>query len=206
MMSWLSARPRTTTVVALIAAALAFGGATLWRRAAIDDALMVPVRKGTLSARLTVSGTLKPAQSITYRSPLGGREAEVVSLVAEGTRVNEGDLVVRLDTIDLRRELERAVQEQRQARVDLQVAEMDRAEGRAAIDSLAEGEGSLTIEEARTRLQLAEKKVDRLEEEYEKLKPLLEKGFITREELRRTADDLEQSQKDLVLLRRRSEV
>ena len=123
MMSWLSARPRTA-VVALIAAALAFGGATLWRRAAIDDALMVPVRKGTLSARLTVSGTLKPVQSITYRSPLGGREAEVVSLVAEGTRVNEGDLLVRLDTSDLRRELERAVQEQRQARVDLQVADV----------------------------------------------------------------------------------
>jgi multidrug efflux pump subunit AcrA (membrane-fusion protein) len=205
MMKWHSARPRTT-VVALIAAALAFGGATLWRRGAIDDALVVPVRKGTLSARLTVSGTLKPVQSITYRSPLGGREAEVVSLVAEGTRVNEGDLLVRLDTSDLRRELERAVQEQRQARVDLQVAEMDRAEGRAAIDSLAEGEGSLTIEEARTRLQLAEKKVDRLKEEYEKLKPLLEKGFITREELRRTADDLEQSEKDLILQRRRSEV
>jgi multidrug efflux pump subunit AcrA (membrane-fusion protein) len=205
MTSWLSARPRTT-VGALIAAALAFGGATLWRRAAIDDALIVPVRKGTLSARLTVNGTLKPVRSITYRSPLGGREAEVVSLVAEGTRVNEGDLLVRLDTSDLRRELERAVQEQRQARVDLQVAEMDRAEGQAAIDSLAEGEGSLTIEEARTRLQLAAKKVDRLKEEYEKLKPLLEKGFITREELRRTADDLEQSEKDLVLLRRRSDV
>ncbi len=205
MITWLSARPRTATA-ALIAAALAFGGATLWRRSAVDDALMVPVRKGTLSARLTVSGTLKPVQSITYRSPLGGREAEVISLVAEGTRVNEGDLLVRLDTSELRRELERAVQEQRQARVDLQVAEMDRVEGQAAIDSLAEGEGSLTIEEARTRLQLAEKKVDRLKEEFEKLKPLLDKGFITREELRRTADDLEQSEKDLVLLRRKSEV
>jgi HlyD family secretion protein len=129
-----------------------------------------------------------------------------VSLVAEGTRVNEGDLLVRLDTSDLRRELERGVQEQRQARVDLQVAEMDRAEGQATIDSLAEGEGSLTIEEAKTRLQLAEKKVDRLKEEHDKLKPLLEKGFITREELRRTADDLEQSEKDLALLRRKSEV
>jgi multidrug efflux pump subunit AcrA (membrane-fusion protein) len=205
MITWLAARPRTATV-ALIAAALAFGGATLWRRTSVDDALMVPVRKGTLSARLTVSGTLKPVQSITYRSPLGGREAELTSLVPEGTRVNEGDLLVRLDTNDLRRELERAVQEQRQARVDLQVAEMDRAEGQANIDSLAEGEGSLTIEEAKTRLQLAEKKVDRLKEEYDKLKPLLEKGFITREELRRTADDLEQSEKDLVLLRRKSEV
>src|SRR5262249_31978917 len=126
--AWLSARPRAAAA-GLVVASLAFGGATLWRRTAADAALTVPVRKGTLSARWTVSGTVKPVQSITYRSPLGGREAEIVSLVPEGTRVGEGDLLVRLDTSELRRELERAVQEQRQARVDLQVAEMDRAEG-----------------------------------------------------------------------------
>jgi RND family efflux transporter MFP subunit len=187
-------------------ASLAFGGATLWRRAAGDAALTVPVRKGTLSARLTVSGTLRPLQSITYRSPLGGREAEIVSLVPEGTRVGEGDLLVRLDTNDLRRELERAVQEQRQARVDLQVADMDRAEGQAAVDSLTEGEGSLTIDEAKTRLEIAQRKVNRLKEEFEQLEPLLDKGFITREELRRTADELEQSEKDMLLLKRRADV
>lgn len=187
-------------------ASLALGGATLWRRAAADAALTVPVRRGTLSARLTVSGTLRPVQSITYRSPLGSREAEIVSLVPEGTRVGEGDLLVRLDTNDLRRELERAVQEQRQARVDLQVADMDRAEGQAAVDSLTEGEGSLTIDEAKTRLEIAQRKVNRLKEEFDQLKPLLDKGFITREELRRTEDELEQSEKDMLLLKRRADV
>lgn len=206
MTSWLVARRRTAAVGGLIAASVAFGGATLWRRAGVDPALTAPVRKGTLSARLTVSGTLKPVQSITYRSPLGGREAEIALLVPEGTRVNEGDLLVRLDTSELRRELEHAVQEQRQARVDLQVAEMDRREGQATIESLADGEGSLTIEEAKTRVELAQKKVDRLREEFGKLEPLLDKGFITREELRRTADDLEQSEKDLVLLKKKSDV
>jgi HlyD family secretion protein len=202
---WLSARPRAAAA-GLIVASLAFGGATLWRRNAPDPALTAPVRRGTLSARLTVSGTLKPVQSITYRSSLGSREAEIVSLAPEGMRVNEGDLLVRLDATELRRELERAVQEQRQARVDLQVAEMDRAEGQAAIDSLAEGEGSLSIDEAKTRLELAQKKVNRLKEEFEQLRPLLEKGFITREELRRTEDDLEQSEKDLMLLKRKADV
>ena len=201
----LATRPRIAAA-GIVAASLAFGGATLWRRAGIDAALTAPVRRGTLSARLTVSGTLRPVQSITYRSPLGGREAEIVSLVPEGTRVNEGDLIARLDTSELRRELEHAVQEERQARVDLQVAEMDRAEGQAAIESLAEGEGALTIDEAKTRLDLAQRKVSRLREEFDQMKPLLDKGFITREELRRTEDDLEQSEKDLILLKRKADV
>ena len=190
----------------LLGAGLVCAGAMLWRQTTVDEALTATVRKGTLRPSLTVSGFLKPVQSITYRSPLGSREAEITSLVAEGTRVNEGDLVARLDTNELRRELERAVQEVRQAKVDLQVADLDRLEGQAAIASLTQGEASLTIDESRTRVQLAEKKVERLREEFEKLKPLLDKGFITREELRRTADELEQSEEDLALSRRKSDV
>ena len=70
--------------------------------------LVAPVRKGPLTARLTVTGTLKPIQVMTYRSPLVGRDAELVALVAEGTMVKEGDLVARLDTTALSVELERA--------------------------------------------------------------------------------------------------
>jgi multidrug resistance efflux pump len=190
----------------LAAIVLASAGAALWPRFAVDQSFTAVVRRGTLAPRLTVSGTLRPAESLTYRSPLAGREAEIVFLVPEGTRVNEGDLLVRLDTNDLVRELERANQDVRQARVDLQVAELDRQEGQAAIASLSQGEGAITVDEARTRLQLAEKKVERLRGEYAKLQPLLERGFITREELRRTADELEQSEEELALARRRADV
>jgi multidrug efflux pump subunit AcrA (membrane-fusion protein) len=48
--------------------------------------------------------------------------------------------------------------------------------------------------------------VERLRSEYAKLQPLLERGFITREELRRTADELEQSEEELALARRRADV
>jgi HlyD family secretion protein len=191
----------TVAIVAILAA-----GTAVWRRTSASSEMTALVRRGTLSARLTATGALRPAQSITYRSPLGGREAEIVFLVPEGTRVNEGDLLVRIDTTDLQRELERAVQERRQAQVDLQVAEIDRQEGQTAVDTLAEGEGALTVEETRTRLQLAEKKVARLQEEHDTLKPLLDKGFITRDELRRTADELEQAAEDLALARRRAEI
>jgi len=182
------------------------GGSAFWRRASVDPSLVAEVRRGPLTAQLTTSGILKPIQSITYRSPLAGREAEITELVAEGTRVNEGDLLVRLDTTDLQREVERARQEVRQSHVDLQVAEIERQEADAAVKSVADGEGALGVEEARARLQAAQKKVERLRQEHEQLKPLMEKGFITREELKRTSDELEQSEAELALARKRAEI
>jgi len=179
---------------------------SFWRRASVNPALVATARRGSLTAQLTTSGILKPIQSITYRSPLAGRDTEIVELVAEGTRVSEGDLLVRLDTTDLQREVERARQEARQAQVDLQVAEIDRQEAAAAKTSVSEGEGALTVEESRTRVQLAQRKVERLRQEQAQLTPLLERGFITREELKRTVDELEQSEEELALARKRANV
>jgi HlyD family secretion protein len=185
---------------------LVLAGAAFWRKTPADQALTAQVQKGTLVTRLTMSGVLKPAQAITYRSPLGGRETEVTFLVPEGTRVNEGDLTARLDTTEIRRELDRANQELRQAQVDLKVAEIEEQDGRAAIDSIVGGEGALSVDEVKTRLQLAETRVERLRQEQDQLKPLLEKGFITREELRKTSDQLEQAEEELTLARRKVDI
>ncbi len=193
-------------VVLLVAAGGLVLGAAFLARKGIDPSLTASVRRGDLHVRITASGALKPAQSITYRSPLAGREAELVFLVAEGTPVNEGDLLARVDVTEVQRELERAVQELRQAQVELQVAELERQDGVAAVESLAEGAGALGIDEVRSQLRLTEKKAERQRAEYEGLRPLMEKGFITREELERTAFDLEQTEAELALARRKAEV
>ena len=196
---------RRLAIGVLVGAVATIAAAILWQRAATaGETLSVPVRRTTLSATLSASGALRPAQSITYRSPLGGRESQITSLVAEGTSVGEGDLLVRLDSTELQRELERVKQEQRQAEVDLQVAEVDRQESQASVDSLAAGEGALAVEEAKNRLQVAEKRADRLKEEAAALKPLVDKGFITKDEYRKTADELEQAEEDLAIARRRT--
>jgi multidrug resistance efflux pump len=202
---WLRARPRTG--LGLLAAGTLLIAATLTLgRSFGNGALTAQVRRGNLVVRLTETGTLRPAESITYRSPLPGRELEVVALVPEGTLVQQGDLLVRLDTTELKRELERAGQDLRQAQVEVRVAEAERQEGEATIDSLERGEGALSVEEARSALRLAEKKAERVREEYESLKPLLDRGFITREELDRSAFELEQAEVDLNLARRKAEV
>ncbi|MGE3490369.1 MAG: efflux RND transporter periplasmic adaptor subunit [Vicinamibacterales bacterium] len=169
-------------------------------------ALTATVTRGELVATLTSSGTLKPIQSITYRSPVPGRDIEIRELAPEGSKVDEGDLLVRLDTTDLEVELARIRQELRQAQMDLQVAEGEWDEAGAEVKAVAEGEGALTVEEARTTLLRAEKKAERLREEYASLRPLLDKGFITRDELARTSDQLEQAEDELGLARKRTDI
>lgn len=187
-----------------VAAALLAGA--VFRGAPGDDPLSATVRRDSLTARLSVTGVLKPAQSITYRSPLGGQEAEVVFLAPEGTLVGEGDLLARLDTTELKRELARAVQDLRQAQVETKVADAERAEGEAAVESMNEGEGALSVEESRVQLALSEKKAKRLRSAYEANRPLLEQGFLTKDELDRSAFEMEQAESELVLARRRAQV
>ena len=168
--------------------------------------MVATATRGELTARLSSSGTLKPLRSITYRSPIPGRDVEIHELAPEGSRVGAGDVLVRLDTTDLEIELARVRQEQRQAQLDLQVAEGEFEEAAAEVKSVAEGEGALTVEEARSALQRAQRKTERLRQEFEHLTPLLEKGFITRDELARTEDQLEQAEEELLLARRRTDV
>jgi multidrug efflux pump subunit AcrA (membrane-fusion protein) len=191
---------------ALAVVLVAAGGWTWWQRDRVDPRFVVGVQRGTLTSDLTVTGTLRPVQSITYRSPVPGRELEITSLVAEGSHVREGDLIAELDTTELQHDLERQRQELRQLQLDLQVAHGERQEAEAAVKMVAEGEGALSVEEARASLRLAEKKRDRLQQEYDEMKPLLEKGFITRDELMRTASDLDQADQELALVRKKAEV
>jgi len=203
---WTRSLRTPRTAIAVVVAVSAITVFVYWVRAGADDSMVATVTRGELVARLTSSGTLKPIQSITYRSPIPGRDVEIRELAAEGSRVNAGDLLVKLDTTDLELELARVKQEDRQAQMDLQVAEGEMDEAGAEVKSVTEGEGALTVEEARSVLLRAQKKAERLRQEYEHLKPLLDKGFITRDELAKTEDQLEESEQELMLARKRSDV
>ena len=69
-----------------------------------------------------------------------------------------------------------------------------------------EGRAALSADEERLRLRLADKRVERLEAELESLQPLLDKGFITKEELDRVAFELEQATVEAGIARRKTEV
>ena len=200
-------RFRTSALwVTPLAVLVVAGGMFALRRPAVDVGLTGTVERGNLTVRLTETGVLRPAQSLTYRSPLAGRQAEVLFLAPEGTRVQAGDLMIRLDSTELQNELDRATQTLRQTRVQLRVATAEHEEAVADVESMADGEGALSVHEARFNLELAVKRVAQLRQEHEGLVPLLERGFITREELDRAAFELEQAEGELTLDRQRTDL
>ena len=201
--------PRTWKLTLTIVG-LAMLGATglfaVWRTPAGAADTAWTVQRGALVAELIEPGRLRAARSITYRSPVNGREAEIVHLVPEGLRVGQGDLLVRLETRDLGVERQRAADDVHDAELALQVAELELLEATAGLESTVDGEGSLTIEETRTNLALAERRVERLRREVENLEPLLDQGFITGDELERSRDELDSAAADLDIARRRANV
>jgi HlyD family secretion protein len=200
---WVRLRRSTKWVIPLAVLVVA-GGTLAWQHPATETGLTGTVERGDLTVRLTETGVLRPAQSLTYRSPLAGRQTELLYLAPEGTRVQTGDLVVRLDGTELDNELGRAHQTLRQARVQLRVATAEHEEAMADVESMADGEGALSVREARFNLELTEKRVAQLRQEYEGLVPLLERGFITREELDRAGFELDKAEGELTLDRLRT--
>ena len=95
--TWKSPRAAVAGAAAVVAITLF----VIWARAGADDAMVATVSRGELTAKLTSTGTLKAIQSITYRSPIPGRDIEIRDLAPEGSRVAAGDLLVKLDTTDL---------------------------------------------------------------------------------------------------------
>jgi HlyD family secretion protein len=198
-------RPRRLPLVLTAAAALVAVATLSWPRGSAADASgFVVARKGDLVVRLSTSGTLRATDAITYRSPLGARETEITFLAPEGTQVGDGDLLVRLDTTDLQRELERAQQTERQARLDEQVAAAQREDAAAALESIIDGEDALAREEALEKMRLDELDVERLRQEHGALEPLLARGFITREELGKSEIELRKAESQLARDRRRA--
>lgn len=194
------------TIVITAIAVVLIAVVALWSRTDVSSTLSAVATRGPLTVVLTTAGTLKPTESLTYRSPVIGRELEIAALAPEGSRVKAGDLLIRLNANELQRDADRARQELRQLQLDLQLAHGERQDAEGLVQSVTEGEGVLAVEEARTRLQLAQLKAERLRSEFEEYKPLMQKGFITREELARTESEATQATEELALARRRADV
>lgn len=182
-------------------------GLVRWRGApppaiAVDEAT---VDRGPLVVRLTEVGTLRAAESVTYRSPLEGREAEIAFLAPEGLRVGEGDLIARLDASGVLGDLARAEQQLRQAMLDVRIAEGERGDAQAAVSLVGEDGDSLDVEEARLAAALAARRLERARREYADLEPLLAPGHITRDELERADIEREQAEATSRLAARRLE-
>ena len=198
-------RPQVTirSVALVLATAALVAVVLVYRGSGNNDPLTVRVERGSFSVTLTESGALRPAESLTYRTRVPGRETEIMWLAPEGSTASAGDPLVRLDPTEIEAELARAIQAVRQAQLDLKLAEAEHQVAGANASALAGERAALEGDEARFALQMLELKAARLKKDYESLAPLLEKGFITRDELDRLAAERQQAEGEVTLARRR---
>lgn len=139
------------TVIVLVAAIAYFGLRTLRQRSAqqVSSVDTVAVRRDTILATVTASGTVLPSQSLTLVFPSGGILASLS--VRPGQHVNKGDELARLDT----RQLQLTV-DQAEATLKINQARLAQTKAGTSAADLAAAEAS--VESTQGAYEAAKKK------------------------------------------------
>ena len=198
-------------------AALAFSGASDTDNAGFAT---FTVKRGPLRISVTESGTIKAREQVILKNEVEGRTS-ILTLIPEGTRVKEGDLLVELDAsalIDNQVDQEIRVQNaeaafisaeenfavvENQAQSDIDKAELDLDFARLDQNKYLDpnGEYQNEREAALAQITLVEEELIRANEKLKWSRELFEEKYISETELK--ADELAASKKrtDKVLAR-----
>ena len=126
----------------------------------------VAVQRGDMMNKITETGSVQPKTTVEIKSNVGG---EVVRLpVKEGDWVRKGDLLVELDTTNLKNKLI-------QAKADLESA-------KAKLSTLLAGERPQEIAKARESLKQAEIKLTDAKIKLDRQNELFSQGFISKQD------------------------
>ncbi|SDE09606.1 efflux RND transporter periplasmic adaptor subunit [Desulfuromonas thiophila] len=211
----------------LLLAGLALLALLLWPASGRSpvDPVVVRVKRAPLTINVLASGTIKARDQVVISNSLEGRTT-ILSLVAEGTQVRAGELLIELDASSLQdRRIDQQIVVQNaeaafvQARENLEVVknqarsdvEQARLARRFARDDLAkyqQGEYPAQQQEALARIALAEEELRRAEEKRSWSQVLFDERFLSQTELQadelaaqKARIDLELSRGRLTLLR-----
>ena len=213
---WQTARrhPRTAAVAAL---ALLFVAGWVFHRFSKTDAtqyIYYPVKRNDFLVSIIEGGTLKAVREVTVRSELEG-VARILSIVPEGTNVHKGDLLVELDSADLRERVsaqevtfqnaqfafvqakENLAIQKSTVESNIKDAELKLEFARSDLSKYIEGDWPQTEKETKAKISIAEEELTRAKDRYNWTKQLQTKGYATKSEL--DADDLAVKRKEIEL-------
>jgi HlyD family secretion protein/macrolide-specific efflux system membrane fusion protein len=114
-------------ILGIIGAAILLGAALVIRKSpgggskAVDEQLVVKVKRSDLDVIVSETGKVEPKAKAEIKSKIPGQVVSVY--VKEGERVKAGQKLTQLDPIDYRRDVERAQADLEQARVQQEFAE-----------------------------------------------------------------------------------
>lgn len=180
----------TTALVAVAGAIAAAGITTATSITATESTLPTAVAElGPLSLDVNTTGELRATRTAPVSAPSVGGQLRVLSIVAGGTRVEPGDVILEFDPIDFQYSLQ-------QAESQLQEAEQEIVRLRA--------NAAVSAAEARVALLTAQFDVRRAELDIRGDRDLVaanerRKRELTLEEARRRLDQLQQDQRSRAL-------
>ncbi len=190
-----------------------------------DRLAVAPVQRGPLVISVTESGTIQNRERVVIKSEVEGNTT-IIYLVPEGVQVEEGDLLVELDSSGL---LEQEDQQQIKV-ISAEAAYISARENLAVIKSQSEsdvseaalahefakqdlvkyekGDYPRSLQEAQGKITIAQEELQRAKDTLEGSKRLAEKEYITGTELQadqlaanRAQIDLDLAETDLQLLK-----
>ena len=215
------AHPWRTGSALAAAGLLAFGMSAALRGGVPDGVAVAEVREGPFHLTIVEAGTLQALRSVTYASAIQSNQAKIVAIVPEGKMVENGDLLLLFDAAPFEEEIRRSQAQLSQAQADLDKAKQDYklqaiqnqeelAAARQKVErsqlELADvqgGKGLVREEEAVAAVANAERELSKATGAHEDLKPLLEQGFITKQELDRADQAVARAREELALAKRR---
>ncbi len=174
------------------------------------------VRRGDLTISVTESGSLRNRDQEIVTNRVEGRTT-ILWIIEEGQFVEEGDLLVELDSSDLEdRLIEREISVQNaeadyiraeqelkvtESRTQSEIAEAELALRFAILDRDKylgdDGEYAQEKDRLQSNIRLAEEELNRAEQEFEDSRELHRRGFITPLEMERDRLAYERAQVDL---------
>lgn len=169
------------------------------------------VRVRSFDVEVRAVGTLDAARSHMVSSGIRGDKGKIIYLIKDGTRVNQGDVLVRLDPTPFEEEvhrlkgdvasLEAAVDaskqllewEKNQVEREIRTAEFNLRIARLDIRKLTEGEGPLQLTQLKEEMDKIKEEYDRYVSYISDLEALNRKGFDNPTEIslaRKKAEEL----------------
>ncbi|MCS7304464.1 MAG: HlyD family efflux transporter periplasmic adaptor subunit [Thermoguttaceae bacterium] len=180
------------------------GGWWLWPHSSWPGSeempIMVQATRGSFVHKVTERGAVESASNYEVRCEVQSRGAAgtmILDIVPEGTYVNEGDFLVRLDSSWL--ESEKTKQEITCAQSEALLAEAENALETARINLKEYLEGQYRLEEKKIQneILLASQEVSRSRENLAYSERLAAKGYITKQQLEAETFALQKAQNEL---------
>jgi HlyD family secretion protein len=158
------------------------------------------VQKMSFDISTTATGELKAKKQTEIRSELE-TESAIIEIVAEGTVVKKGDLLIKLNGDPIQTQIDEEELRVESAKADLvaaengyeiQKSENDSKERQAklkrdlaqlALDQWEKGEHVQKLQDIKLALDESGKELDRLREKYEKSQLLEKEGFLSKDQL-----------------------